>query len=61
MGVRFRKRINIIPGVAWLNASKSGVTRTVKLGPLTHNSRTGWRLDLPGPLYWVQGRKKGAR
>jgi hypothetical protein len=60
--IGIRKRIRLIPGLAWLNASKSGVSTSIRLWPFTWNSRRGWSCDLPGPLYWRQNRKgKGPR
>lgn len=58
----YRNRITLIPGLLWLNVSKSGVSWSTKFGPLTHNSRRGNSLDLPGGAYWRQSRrKKGSR
>lgn len=56
-GVRFRKRIRVFPGV-YLNASRGGLSWSVKIGPWSYNSRTkAQRVDLPGGLYY-QGRRK---
>lgn len=50
MGLQIRKRINVIPGFVYATASKSGISWTFKLGPLSWNTRRGRaRLDLPGP------------
>lgn len=35
------------------NVSKRGFSITVKVGPLSFNTRRPhWRLDLPGSLFW---------
>ena len=47
MGFRFRKKIKVFPGFS-INLSKSGISTTTKLGPLTVNSRRGASLNLPG-------------
>lgn len=48
MGFRFRKKVKILPGVS-LNLSKSGVSTSVKVGPIRWNSRTGKTfINLPG-------------
>lgn len=50
MGFRFRKKIKIAPGIS-LNLSKSGVSTSVKAGPVSWNSRTQkTSVNLPGPL-----------
>jgi hypothetical protein len=50
MGFRFRKKINLLPGLS-LNLSKSGISASVKSGPISWNSRTHKTLvNLPGPF-----------
>ncbi len=50
MGFGFRKKIKIAPGIA-LNLSKSGVSTSVKVGPVSWNSRTQKTyVNLPGGL-----------
>ncbi len=52
MGFRFRKKIKLLPGIS-LNLSKSGVSDTVKAGPMSWNSRTQkTSVNLPGPLHY---------
>jgi hypothetical protein len=58
MGFRFRKRIKLLPGLS-LNVSNSGISTSVKLGPLSWNSRTQkTSVDLPGPLSYQFGFQK---
>lgn len=48
MGFRLRKKIKILPGLS-LNLSKSGISTSVKAGPVSWNSRTGkTSVNLPG-------------
>lgn len=50
MGFRLRKKIKILPGVS-LNLSKSGITASLKAGPVSWNSKAGKvSVNLPGPL-----------
>jgi hypothetical protein len=50
MGFRFRKRIKLLPGVS-INLSKSGISTSVKAGPVSWNSRTQkTSVNLPGPF-----------
>ncbi|WP_157951205.1 DUF4236 domain-containing protein [Cyanothece sp. BG0011] len=50
MGLRFRKKIKVLPGVS-VNLSKSGASVSVKAGPVSWNSRTGkTAVNLPGSL-----------
>lgn len=50
MGFRLRKKINLLPGLL-LNLSKSGISASVKTGPISWNSRTQkTSINLPGPL-----------
>lgn len=52
MGLRFRKKIKLLPGIS-LNLSKSGVSASVKAGPVSWNSRTQkTSVNLPGPLHY---------
>lgn len=54
-GLRWRKRWHVAPGV-YANASRRGLSWTLKVGPWSWNSRRrAYRMDLPGPLWW-QGR-----
>lgn len=42
-----------------LNASRSGFSWTVKVGPWSWNSRTrAQRVDLPGPFSWRQSTRR---
>ena len=48
MGLRFRKKIKILPGLS-LNLSKSGISTSIKAGAVSWNSRTGkTSVNLPG-------------
>lgn len=50
MGFRLRKKINLLPGLS-LNLSKSGISASMKAGPVGWNSRTQkTSINLPGPL-----------
>lgn len=56
MPVYLRKSWRI--GPRWLhirlNASKTGISYTLQLGPLSYNTRARrWRLDLPGGLHYI--------
>lgn len=63
MGFRLRKKINLLPGLS-INLSNSGISASVKAGPVSWNSRTQkTSIDLPGPLsYQVDsGKSKGLK
>lgn len=48
MGFRFRKKIKLLPGLS-INLSKSGISTSLKAGPVSWNSRTGkTSVNLPG-------------
>lgn len=50
MGFRFRKKISLFPGLS-INLSNSGVSASVKAGPISWNSRTEkTSVNLPGPF-----------
>jgi hypothetical protein len=50
VGFRFRKKIDLLPGLS-LNLSKSGISASVKAGPISWNSRTQkTSVNLPGPF-----------
>lgn len=58
MGFRIRKKIKLLPGVS-LNLSKSGVSTSVKVGPVSWNSRQKrTSVNLPGPLSYQSSAKK---
>lgn len=46
MGLYFRRRIPIRGRRVWANASTSGVSISLRLGPLVLNSRSGLSLRL---------------
>lgn len=61
MGIKVRKRVRVFPGV-YVNASNSGVSWSVKVGPWSWNSRQRrHRVDLPGPFSWQSDPKRGRR
>lgn len=63
MGFRLRKKINLLPGLS-LNLSKSGISASVKAGPISWNSRTQkTAINLPGPLSYQldSGKSKGLK
>ncbi len=42
-----------------INASRTGISHTVKVGPVSMNSRTRMvRIDGPGPLFWRSRRRR---
>lgn len=65
MPFTLRKRIDLLKLGRWvrfsLNLSKTGVSRTVKVGPVTRTKRRGrtprTSVDLPGPVSYVRGGK----
>ena len=62
MGLRIRKKIKLFPGLS-LNLSKSGISASVKAGPVSWNSRRQkTSINLPGPLSYqsTSSKKKGA-
>jgi hypothetical protein len=55
MPFRFRKRVRLGFLPVWVNASRAGLSWSVRLGPWSWNSRTRCqRVDLPGPLSWEE-------
>jgi hypothetical protein len=56
MSILFRKRIRL--GPVRVNASNSGLSYTVKVGPWSWNTRARrHRVDLPGPFSWRSDRR----
>lgn len=54
-GFRWNPKI----GIWRLNFGKRGYNSTsTRLGPVTHNSKRGWRVNLPGGLHWYQSRRR---
>lgn len=51
MGLNYRKTIRL-PGNAWLNLSKSGVSVSKRIGRVTVNSRGGVWVRLFKGLFW---------
>lgn len=47
MGFSFRKRIKLNKN-SWINLSKQGASGSVKVGPVTFNTRGGFWVRLPG-------------
>lgn len=59
MGLRYRKKIKLTKNIS-LNVSKSGISPSVKIGPITHNlknKKTTVRLG-NGWSYVFGGKKK---
>jgi hypothetical protein len=55
MGFRLRKKIKLLPGLS-VNISNSGISASVKAGPISWNSRTQkTSIDLPGPISYQLG------
>lgn len=64
MGFGFRKSQRF--GFKYLhvraNASKAGMSWSVKVGPWSFNTRTRQhRLDLPGPFHWAGRSRRSGR
>lgn len=58
MGFRFRKNIKLLPGVS-INVSKSGISTSVKAGPISWNSRTQkTSVNLPGAFSYQSSSSK---
>ena len=58
MGFRFRKKIKLLPGLS-VNLSKSGISTTIKAGPISWNSRTQkTSVNLPGPFSYQSDSRK---
>lgn len=57
MGFNFRKSIKIGKNIK-LNISKSGVSTSVKVGNVTHNSKRGTTVNLGHGLSYHFGKKK---
>jgi hypothetical protein len=63
MGLTFRKRIKLLPGL-YLNLGKKSASITAKVGRVSHTrsttGRTTTSVDLPGPLGYrtTSGRRK---
>lgn len=55
MGLYFRRRIPL-GRRAWLNLSRSGVSASLRLGPLTVNTRGRRTLRLGKGIGWRSGR-----
>ncbi|WP_018024850.1 DUF4236 domain-containing protein [Corynebacterium ulceribovis] len=49
MGITYRERKKLGKN-SWLNVSKSGVSGSTRVGPVTFNSRGGVWVNLPGGL-----------
>jgi hypothetical protein len=58
MGFRLRKKIKLLPGLS-INISNSGISASVKAGPVSWNSRTEkTSVNLPGPFSYQSGSEK---
>ncbi|TFC20197.1 MULTISPECIES: DUF4236 domain-containing protein [unclassified Cryobacterium] len=57
MGFFFRKQIKL-GKTAHVNVSKSGMSVTKKLGPVTLNSRGGGRIRLAKGVYFRFGKRR---
>ena len=57
MGFNFRKSIKIGKNLK-LNISKSGVSTSVKVGNVTHNSKRGTTINLGNGLSYKVGNSK---
>jgi hypothetical protein len=60
MGWIFRKRVNLGRGAA-LNVSKSGVSVSKRVGPVTVNSRGRLTVRIAPGLTWRAGGSSGRR
>ncbi|KPQ32830.1 MAG: Transcription termination factor [Phormidesmis priestleyi Ana] len=58
MGLRLKKKIKLFPGLS-LNLSKSGISASIKAGPVSWNSRSQkTSVNLPGPLSYQSNSSK---
>jgi Protein of unknown function (DUF4236)/Rho termination factor, N-terminal domain len=58
MGFRLRKKIKLLPGLS-INISNSGISASVKAGPISWNSKTQkTSVNLPGPFSYQSGSGK---
>ena len=58
MGLRFRRKLKLLPGLS-VNLSGSGISTSVKVGPISWNSRTQkTSVNLPGPFSYQSGSGK---
>lgn len=55
MGLIYRKRVPVTRS-SWLNVSRSGLSASSRLGPLTVNSRGRLSLRLGNGFSWRVGR-----
>ena len=60
MGFRYRKSVKICKGVK-LNFSKSGVSTSIKVGNVTHNTKRGTTVNLGNGLSYHVGNGKKAK
>lgn len=60
MGLRYRKSIKICKGLK-LNLSKSGISTSVKVGRVTHNTKRGTTVNLGNGLSYHMGNGKKAK
>jgi hypothetical protein len=58
MNINFRKvwSKRYGPFAVKLNATKTGTSWTKTAGPVSHNSKSGFSINLPGPFFWKRGR-----
>lgn len=58
MNINFRKvwSKRFGPFGVKLNATKRGTSWTKSVGPVSHNSKSGVSVNLPGPFFWKKGR-----
>lgn len=57
MGLIYRKRFTLGKNTA-VNVSKSGVSVSERVGPVTFNSRRGMTLRLAPGLTWRMGKRR---
>ncbi len=61
IGLRIRKKTKLFPGIS-LNFSKSGISTSIKAGPVSWNSRSQkTSVNLPGPLSYqsISSKRQG--
>ena len=58
MGLQFNKKINITKN-SWINVSKSGISYSIKIGPVTLNSKGRKSVNLGNGVKYVKYKKKG--
>lgn len=58
MTIHYRRRVTVVPGLVYLNLSRSGASWTFRLWRWSYNTRARrHRIDLPGRASWSSSRR----